>query len=372
MRSSTETDVFFALLRAGLWEQGVRLAPYGTIDFAAVFQLAEEQSAIGLVAAGLEHVEDMKVAKQDVLPFMKRVLVLEDRNAKMNRFIGSLVTDLRSAGIQPVLVKGQGIAQCYARPHWRAAGDVDLLLDKSDYERAKAFLSPKATAVEKELEYRMHWAGTIDSWPVELHGSLRNRFLGRMNRFIDSFQQDAFANQRFRIWMDGDTEVLLPVCDDDAVFIFYHILQHFFAGGIGLRQICDWCRLLWTYRDVLDVNLLEQRITGMGILTEWKAFASFAVEYLGMPPTAMPLFTDSKRWMRKAGRIGSFILRVGNFGHNRDMSYYVKYPFLIRKIISLGRRLADMANHCRIFPLDSLRFSSRILFSGLRSAARGE
>lgn len=38
---------FFALLRAGLWEKEVRLAPYGEIDFSAVLDLAEEQSVVG-------------------------------------------------------------------------------------------------------------------------------------------------------------------------------------------------------------------------------------------------------------------------------------------------------------------------------------
>ena len=35
-------QAFFALLRAGLWEREVGLAPYGEIDFSAVLDLAEE------------------------------------------------------------------------------------------------------------------------------------------------------------------------------------------------------------------------------------------------------------------------------------------------------------------------------------------
>ena len=47
-------------------------------------------------------------------------------------------------------------------------------------------------------------------------------------------------------------------------------------------------------------------------------------------------------------------------------------PYLIRKCISMGRRIGDLINHARIFPLDSLRFFPRIMFNGLRSAIRGE
>ena len=52
---------FVELVRAGLWETDIRLLSFDTIDFSQVLNLAEEQSVIGLVTAGLEHVVDVKV-----------------------------------------------------------------------------------------------------------------------------------------------------------------------------------------------------------------------------------------------------------------------------------------------------------------------
>ncbi len=69
---------------------------------------------------------------------------------------------------------------------------------------------------------------------------------------LDEIQQDTFEKDETRIWKDGETDVLLPHADNDVIFVFTHILQHFFKGGIGVRQICDWCRLLWTYRNEID------------------------------------------------------------------------------------------------------------------------
>ena len=107
-------------------------------------------------------------------------------------------------------------------------------------------------------------------------------------------------------------------------------------------------------------------------MSEWKAFAAYAVDFLGMPMESMPLYEVSGRWTRKARLIHSFILKVGNFGQNRDMSYYGKYPYLVRKTISLGRRLGDLCRHTLIFPLDSLRFLPNLLFHGVRAAMNGE
>lgn len=362
--------LFWDLLRSGLWEQRVRITTYEPIDFAALYDMADSQAVVGLIAAGLEHIEDRKVVKAEALPFMKKVFYLEGRNEGMNQFIAGLISYIREAGIYALLVKGQGLAQCYARPQWRSSGDVDLLLDESNYAKAKRALKPLASSHNVEGKYVKHFGMTMDSWTVELHGTLRTELSSRIDRCIDKVQEDTFTKGDVRVWRNGETDIFLPSANSDLIFVFTHIIKHFYKGGIGLRQICDWCRLLWTFRDSIDRDLLEGRLREMGLVSEWKAFGAFAVDFLGMPAEAMPLYDASAVWSRKARRIQSFILAVGNFGQNRDLSYYQKYPFLIRKTISLGQRLGDLVRHAFIFPLDSLRFLPNILFHGLEAVVR--
>ena len=57
------TKAFLALVRAGLWEKEVRLLQYQDIVLSDIRQRAEEQSVVGLIAAGLEHVSDIKSGK---------------------------------------------------------------------------------------------------------------------------------------------------------------------------------------------------------------------------------------------------------------------------------------------------------------------
>jgi len=124
----------------------------------------------------------------------------------------------------------------------------------------------------------------------------------------------------------------------------------------GLRQICDWCRLLWTYRDSLDRELLARRLGEMGIVAEWQAFGAFAVEWLGMPEEAMPFFERGRGWSRKARQVCRIVLDSGNFGHNKDNSYRMKYPKLLEKTITFFRRLAEYTRLLNIFPADTPRF----------------
>ena len=287
-------SAFFALLKAGLWEKKVQLLPYGGIDYSEVMRLAEEQSVIGLIAAGLEHVVDVKVPQIEFLTFIGRSVQLEQQNSAMNDFIGILINRMRKADIYALLVKGQGIAQCYERPLWRSCGDVDLFLDNDNYDKAKALLTPLASSVDKEYVRERHLGMTIDSWTVELHGSLYSGLSSNIEKELDNVYQDTFYRGNVRIWENGKVPVFLLSPENDAFYVFTHFLQHFYKGGVGLRQICDWCRLLWTYRDRIDLKLLESRVQRAGLISEWKAFGAFAVEYLGMPIEAMP-FLDG-RW----------------------------------------------------------------------------
>ena len=355
-RLSKQVNAFFALLRAGLWEQGVRLLPLEPLDFTTLYDLADEQSVVGLLAAGLEHVEDRKVTKPEALPFLKKVFSLESRNESMNRFIGETVARMREAGINALLVKGQGVAQCYTRPLWRSAGDVDFFFDELNYEKARAFLIPLAESVDSEEKRKKHQAMTINSWVVELHGLMPTEFSERVNAGIEDVQKDIFENGNVRVWRNGDVDVFLPSPDNDIFIIFTHFLQHFFVGGVGLRQIADWCRLLWTYREEIDHNLLESRLRKMGIMLEWKAFAHFAVSYMGMPDGAMPLYESSTSLERKSRRICRLILKTGNMGHNMDQSYRRRYPKLIEKSITFWRRLGEFCYLSMVFPLDAPRF----------------
>lgn len=357
---------FVELVKAGLWEKQVQLAPYGDVDYDEISRIATEQSVVGLVAAGLEQVKDVKVPQTVALTIAGEVLQIEQRNRAMNEFVGKLIATLRKNDVYVILVKGQGVAQCYERPLWRACGDIDLLLSDINYLRARDVLKPIASSIDEEDKKRKHLALTIDSWVVELHGSLHAGITNRIDKGIDAAQEDVFFGGSVRSWMNGNVTIFLPDANNDIIIVFTHILQHFFNGGIGLRQVCDWCRLLWTYQDEINLNLLRNRLKSMGILTEWKAFASLAVLYLGMPDNAMPLYDHSSRYERKAKLILSLILETGNFGQGRDMTYKQKNSFFVRLVISFSRHTKDVYRQFLIFPGKALWVWMKMVVKGVR------
>ena len=372
MKTDKNIQAFFALVRAGLWADigFVYSWKHGiteTVDWEKVYQLAEKQSVIGLVAAGIDNITDLKISRKNVLQFVGSALQLEQQNTAMNEFVARLITFLRNKDVYALLVKGQGIAQCYERPLWRASGDVDLLLSDTNYEKAKSVLLPKAINVEQEYKAFKHQGMTMDcGYVVELHGTLHSRLSKRIDKGIDEAQRDVFfagsvRSEEFKDSKGSRVQVFLPSPDNDVIFVFTHILHHFYIEGIGLRQICDWCRLLWKYRSELDLQLLESRIKRMGLMSEWKAFGALAVDYLGMPVEAMPMFGSSvQEFKGKAERIMEFVLECGNFGHNREKAG--------GKIHSAWMKMKDFTRHAIVFPLDSVKFLCHFLIDGVKLA----
>ena len=70
MKRNNTINAFFALLRAGLWEEDTCLSSYGEIEFEKVYNLAEEQSVVGLIAAGLEHIQGVNVPQEIALSLL--------------------------------------------------------------------------------------------------------------------------------------------------------------------------------------------------------------------------------------------------------------------------------------------------------------
>ena len=117
--------------------------------------------------------------------------------------------------------------------------------------------------------------------------------------------------------------------------------------------------------------MLEARLRKMGLMSEWKAFGVYAVDYLGMPVEAMPLYSSDQKWSRKAERINDFVMEVGNFGHNRSAPASGAQGFFARKAASLWRRTTDSFRHLATFPGNSLKIWWYMVVTGVKVVRGG-
>ena len=337
--NNTQT-VFLELVKAGLWGNGnpdIRID--GTMDWQEVYRLATEQSVLGLVLEGLEH-SDVKPPQVLLLQWIGEVQMIEQRNKAMNAFVAEAIGALREKDIYALLVKGQGIAQCYEKPLWRPSGDIDFFLSKDNYGKAVVFFKNTYSNNKDGGQYSQEYAFYTDQWMIEVHGSLRTCLSSKIDKEVDTVQKSVFNGRNVRSWDNNGTLVFLPAPTEDVFLVFTHFIKHFYKEGMFLRQVCDWCRLLRTYRESLNYENLELWINKAGLKKEWKAFYNLASRYLGMQDLDSHLMVHDSRFDDKTDRLMEFIL--GGYS---------------------GSKVKDTMQIAKIFPWKALRYSPSIFLN---------
>ena len=362
---------FFALLRSGLWNEVPEREPFaGSTDWEAVYRLAFAQTVTPLVTDGINRLprELLPAEPERLDPFLGDLMATAKRNHVLDAFIPKVFNAL--AGIPVVLVKGQSLAVEYPDPERRQPGDIDLLLLPSSYQAAKDVLLPKATKVLEEERDIWHQGMYFRSIEVEIHGSISTLMSKKLDRKLEVLLEEQFDGRDLPSVSIGGVSVPVPEAGFNAVYIFVHFLQHYWSGGVGLRQLVDWMTFVSVHKREIHPVILEKRLEDLGLLHLWKLFTGFAQEYLGCPPEKLPLAAapDSA----KNARIWQYIRRCGNFGKNVDRSR-AEEPYLVRKIHSFWRLVvADRLRHFRVFPKESVRFFLGAFGYGLQRLAKGE
>ena len=369
--AETTDRQFFALLRSGLWNEVPERAPFdGGTDWEALYRVSFEQTVVPIVTDGLNRLpKELLPEKPDRLdPFLGDMMMTAQRNRVLDSFIPKVFNALR--GIPVVLVKGQSLAQDYPDPERRQPGDIDILLLPSSYGAAKDILLPKATHVSKEDPQTLHQGMHFYSVEVELHGSISTLMSRKLDRQLASLLKEQFDGRTLPTVTIGGAEIPVPEANFNALYIFVHFLQHYWSGGVGLRQFVDWTTFVSVHKRDIHPVILEQRLVELGLLNLWKVFTGFAQEYLGCPAEKLPLAARPKP--RKNARIWHYVRRCGNFGKNQDRKRK-KESYLVRKIHSLWRLvIADRLRHFPVFPKESLRYFLGAFGYGLQRLAKGE
>lgn len=362
--------LFFKFVRCGLWNKASAIDSIPSeMEWKQLFVLFRQQAVSGIFVSALENLKKEDVPEAIRIKAALSAVTLEKANAKLNKVLAEVGKIFDENGILHTVVKGPSVAQCYDKPLWRAPGDIDFFLPQQSYEKAKSLLSHFAEVVEQENNRFDHIGLLYKGIVVELHGSLSTALSWHIDKHLLKIQNKLFAEEDFRCWKHSGREMNSPNVNDDLIFLFTHFLKHFYRGGLGLRQLCDWSRFLHKFTNIIDSLYLEKQLKTMGLMSEWKVFGCFAVKYLGLPQEEMPLYDCFQE--KKADLIWTFLKKSGNFGQNRYISGFSDKPYLVRKMRAFCIKTGDILMHVRIFPLHSFIFFYNFIGHGVRGVLEG-
>jgi hypothetical protein len=207
MKSSLQTGRLIAKVLAGAW----RRAPsplelsISELDVVAPMLLASGAGALGWKRVSNSNLRTAPLALELEQAYRLHAL----QSVMHEREIESAVTTLRSAGVEPILVKGWAVARLYPEAGLRPYGDLDLCVPFAQHKAAK-------TALERDNR----------SHQVDLHPGFRT---------LDDKSWDELSSRSQLVKLDEfEVRVLCP--EDHLRVLCFHFLRE---GGWRPLWLCD-------------------------------------------------------------------------------------------------------------------------------------
>lgn len=361
----THGKVFFDILRSSLWGTALTV-PQDFSEWGKVFSLAKSQSVLGLVANAV--LSDAEVANRipaDVQKSLKAFVMSNmATHSMLNNTLLSIVESLRHNGIEPVLLKGQGIAKYYPIPELRQCGDIDIYVGQENFETACSVIGEMSTPEDHQgdIPSLKHFHTRIGSAFIEIHRYTDVYWPKRYDRKYQKISDEGMSSKLVPLDFSG-VQVMSPSVDFNVFFIFNHFWHHFIADGVGLRQICDWVLLLHASHGKIDLDKLASMLYEMKLMKEWRVFGCIAVDTLGLSMEEMP-FYDAK-YRKKASKVLELILLEGNFGKENLKGYKRPKGYVAGKWYSFRKRSGRNFRVLRIFPYEALRHIFKVFVCGI-------
>ena len=252
--------------------------PAEKVDWPAIFTLANQQKLLPIV---FEAVRKMPAAEENVALFavtkqqvIGQVLNQTVRSAEFS----DLYHKLRSAGLHPIVVKGQLCSRLYPLKDHRISADDDLYISDAEFIACHKQLLANGLTTDTPVDE----LATADEVSYTKNGS--PLYIELHRHLFDSSEDthdelNHFFTDLKPIEVDG---FLTMPPHEHLLYLILHAYKHFVRSGIGLRQFCDiglWAR---EYHDEIDWQRLHEQCESVHAATFAAAAFRIARDYLGI------------------------------------------------------------------------------------------
>ena len=272
--TTTETQ-FLHIARAAI--SGSDL-PIEKADWPAIFTLANQQKLLPILfeaarktPAAAENAALFAVTKQQVIG---QVLNQTVRSAEF----ADLYHKLRTAGLHPIVVKGQLCSRLYPLKDHRISADDDLLIPDGEFFACHEQLLANGLTTDTPADE----LATADEVSYTKEGS---PLYIELHRHLFDSAEDAHdeLNHFFTDLNPVETDGFLAMPPHEhLLYLILHAYKHFVRSGIGLRQFCDiglWAR---EYHAEIDWRRLHDQCVSVHAATFAAASFRIARDDLGI------------------------------------------------------------------------------------------
>ena len=354
-------SILLNLIRLGIWGKGEvglnQVLPESVWE--KIFRLARYHTVEAVVYDGIKILpKQLQPSAQLLLKWTVRVDQIERDNVRMNSALIEQIKMFRDEGIQPLLLKGQGMASMYPVPLHRICGDIDWAFQsKRDFVRANRLIKERKGNLHHTAGFSTAytWNGVAvehHQRVFDIHSPLSYPYLNKLKR---KFKMEC---------MELDFNGVLAKQPAPTLFILQinaHILKHLLSFGIGLRQLCDSAIAYHALKSKIDKSLLKATYKRLGIIRWIHVLHAVLVRHIGLPKESLPFsFPDG---IEEAWLINE-IQQMGNFGFH-DVRFTTNHPTSVSRDKVLQRVISNFRKYFKYAPMEALSFPMVHFYSDL-------
>lgn len=272
-------------------------------EWGALHKWAERQSLLGVLYFGLQKLPPaLCPPKKLAWRWSMEAEHIRGQNKKINETTAELTQLFEKQGRKAFVLKGSTNALLYPDPNLRQTGDIDFFVSggRSVAEDLLARSGLDKKAVFNSYHAEFEYAGEV----VEVHYVASRMYAPAQNRALQKFLAGEAPNSH-----KVPEGFCVPNFSYALMMQLCHIKQHFFKGGVGLRQLVDYHQLL-QHSSADDRAKVGQSLKACGLYKMAGAVMYALGEVLALDESRMLCPPDKKR--------GRLLLKValegGNFG----------------------------------------------------------
>ena len=285
MKKKNSIEAFFALIRLGIGHSSFGFPE--DVDWAAVKAHAQHHGLSAVVSDGIEKLPgDMRPGKDVLQPWIGEGLQSYDqRYSQYRQAIAEMAKWYNTHGFKMMVLKGYACSLDWPKPEHRPCGDIDIWQFGKQEEADEAMKRECGITIDNS-----HHHHTVFYWQdfmVENHYDFLNTHHHRSNADYELILKELGKDDSHWIEVNGE-KVYVPSPNLHALFLLKHLMGHFAAEQITLRQLLDWAFFVKAHGHDVDWTMVTQVLDRFGMRKMFNILNAICVEDMGFDYTLFP------------------------------------------------------------------------------------
>ena len=286
MLSSSNKEAFLTLVRSGIGHQNDALAE--RIDWGAIEELAGKQGLSAILVDGIERLPDNKRPPKEVLLqwIGETLQSYEYRYKAYKKNIAEMAAFYNQHGYKMMVIKGYACSLDWPKPDHRPCGDIDIW-QYGKQKEADALIA-KEKGIKVDNSHHHHSVFYWGEFMVENHFDFVNVYAHKSSRELEKIFKALGNEDSHFIEVEGE-KVYLPCPNLHALFLIKHMISHFAAAEITLRQVLDWAFFVEKHSIEIDWEWLEEMLDKYHMKDFYNCINAICVGDLGFNENILPM-----------------------------------------------------------------------------------